>query len=591
MRGQLIALRREMAAHGVDYYLIPTDDFHSSEYVGEHFKCRAYVSGFTGSAGTLLVGKEWAGLWTDGRYFLQGAMQLEGSGIDLMKIGEPDVPTIEDYLSEHLQEGEVLGFDGRTVSAKAYQDYKARAEAKGAEIRSKMDLVDLIWPDRPPIPTSHAIELPPMLMGEKRAAKIAHVREAMAKEGADVLLMTSLTDICWMLNLRGNDIETVPVILSYAAVTPEKVYYFCDGDRFDVGSEEMLGLDTVERHGYDEFYPFVEALKPGTTVMMDLKVVNSAVVTSVPEGVKILDRMDPTVWPKACKNPTEVGNFRAAHIKDGTAVTKFMYWVKKNVGKVPMTELSLEKKLEEFRAEQPNYLGPSFHPIMGYGSNGAIIHYFATEESNAEVLPKSFLLNDTGGHYLEGSTDVTRTFALGPLTAEEKRIYTLVLKGHLNLSGAVFKEGTTGANLDYLARAPLWAEGLDYNHGTGHGVGYLLNIHEGPQSIHWKKGHLAEFRPGMITSNEPGYYLEGKFGVRIENMTVVKEWKTTACGRFLRFENLTMVPMDLDAVLVDMLTAEEKKLLNDYHRTVRENLIRFMTPEEADWLRTATRPV
>ena len=579
-----------MKEHGVDYYLVPTEDFHNSEYVGAHFQCRAYVSGFTGSAGTLLVGREWAGLWTDGRYFLQGAQQLEGSGIDLCKMGEPDVPTLEEYLKEHLKEKEVLGFDGRTVSAAKYRAYRSLAEGNGAELRPDLDLVGEIWTDRPPLPCSNAHELPPMLTGMQRAGKLAQVRKEMKKEGADTLVLTSLTDICWMLNLRARDVECVPVLLCYAAVTADKVYFFYNGNRFDDGVEAMLSLDNLVMCPYDGIYDYVKKLKPGTKVMMDLSVVNSAILTSVPEGVEILDRRDPTVMPKACKNPTEVGNIKAAHIKDGVAVTRFMYWLKKNVGKTPMTELSAAEKLEEFREEQPNYLGPSFHPIMAWGPHGAIVHYSATEETNAEIQPKSFLLADTGGHYLEGSTDITRTFALGPLTDREKKMYTLVLKGHLNLAAAVFKDGTSGANLDYLARAPLWAEGLDYNHGTGHGVGYLLNIHEGPQSIHWRKGN-EPLKPGMVTSDEPGFYLEGKFGVRLEDLLVVKDYKKSNYGTFYHFEDLTMVPMDLDAVDASLLTQEEKNLLNAYHRLVRETLLNRLPAEEAGWLRRATREI
>ncbi|MCD8145411.1 MAG: aminopeptidase P family protein [Oscillospiraceae bacterium] len=591
MRNELISLRRVMAEHGIDYYLVPTDDFHSSEYVGEHFKCRAYVSGFTGSAGTLLVGQNWAGLWTDGRYFLQAAQQLENSGTELCKSGEPGVPKLEEYLKEHLQAGNVLGFDGRTVNAAAYKSYQELAEANGASISCQVDLVGEIWTDRPPLPVTRAQELPLMLTGQTRAAKLADVRKEMEKEGADVLVMASLTDICWMLNLRGRDVECVPVILCFAAVTREKVYLFCDGDRFSESVVELLGLDGVEIHPYGEIYRFVRELESGSKVMMNLKVVNSAILDSVPEGVTVLDRIDPTELPKACKNPTEVGNFKAAHIKDGVAVTKFMRWLKKNIGKVPMTEISVAEKLEEFRSQQEGYLGPSFHPIMAWGPHGAIVHYSATEESNAEVQPKSFLLSDTGGHYMEGSTDITRTFAMGPLTDEEKWHYTLVLKGHLNLGAVVFKEGCTGANLDLLARQPLWEQGLDFNHGTGHGVGYLLNIHEGPQRIHWKSVDGAKLEPGMITSNEPGIYLEGKFGVRLENLVVVKSVQENSYGRFLKFEDLTMVPWDLDAIDATLLTEREKALLNDYHRRVRNSVMQYMTSEEAAWLRKATRAI
>ncbi len=591
MKPELIALRRVMAEHGIAWYLIPTDDFHASEYVGAHFKCRAYVSGFTGSAGTLLVGAEWAGLWTDGRYFLQATQQLEGSGIELCKSGEPGVPTLEEYLRQNLQPGQVLGFDGRTVSAAACGKYRALVEQKGATLSCRNDLVGEIWAERPPLPTTHANELPPMLTGQSRREKLANVRSEMEKSGADTLVMSSLTDICWLLNLRGGDVECVPVILCFAAVTAEQVLLFCDGDRFSNSTLALMHEDGVELRPYEEIYPYVGQLAEGSSVMMNLKIVNSAILDRVPQGVTVLDRPDPTVLPKACKNPTEVSNFKSAHIKDGVAVTKFMHWLKKNAGKVPMDELSAAEQLETFRRERPGYLGPSFHPIMAWGPHGAIVHYSATEQSNAVIQPRSFLLADTGGHYNEGSTDITRTIAMGPLTDEEKWHYTQVLKGHLNLAAVIFKEGCTGANLDLLARQPLWEQGLDFNHGTGHGVGYLLNIHEGPQRIHWKSADSAPMAPGMITSNEPGIYLEGKFGVRLENLVVVQVVKENSYGRFLKFEDLTMVPWDLDAIELHLLTQRERDLLNDYHRRVRNAVMPFMNGEEATWLRRATRMV
>ncbi len=591
MRNELTALRQEMNAHGIAYYLIPTDDFHASEYVGEHFKCRAYVSGFTGSAGTLLVGTDWAGLWTDGRYFLQASQQLDGSGIDLMKTGEPGVPTLEQYLEDHLRLGDALGFDGRVISGTSFRKYQALTEKKGAALRYQEDLVGKIWTNRPPMSITPVIELPTELIGKSRAEKLADVRARLKSAGADAWVCSSLTDICWLLNLRGRDVDCVPVILCYAIVTDSKVLFFVDGNRFTEDTLRQLQLDGVELHPYDAIYPAVAALSPDSTVMMNLKVINSAILGAIPQGVNLLDQSDPTELPKACKNPTEVANFKIAHVQDGVAVTKFMYWLKKHIGTLPMTEISAAQQLETFRQQRPNYLGPSFHPIMAWGPHGAIVHYSATEESNAVVQPHSFLLADTGGHYREGSTDITRTFAMGPLTEEEKWHYTQVLKGHLNLAAIIFKEGCTGANLDLLARQSLWANGLDYNHGTGHGVGYLLNIHEGPHRIHWKSATAAPLAPGMVTSNEPGIYLEGRFGVRLENLVVVQTVQENAYGRFLCFEDLTMVPWDLDAIDVSLLTERERTLLNNYHRKVRSAVMPYMTGEEASWLRKATRAI
>ena len=592
MRKELTQLREAMARHGVDWYLVPTDDFHGSEYVGDFFKCRSHVSGFTGSAGTLLVSGTWAGLWTDGRYFLQAAQQLEGSGIDLMKMGEPDVPSLTAFLSEQLQAGQVLGFDGRTVSGVLYDRLKRIAEEHGASVACGMDLAGESWTDRPPMSAEPVFELPAELVGQSRAEKLAHVRAEIAKAGADTLVLASLADICWLYNIRGNDVACTPVVLSFSAVTEREAILFLNPAVLPEDVRAHLEADGVEIRPYGGIDGYVRGLKPGSTVMLNPAVVNSAILAAVPEGVRVLPKTDPTVLPKAAKNPTEVANIREAHVKDGVAVTRLMYWLKHEIGRTPMDELSVAEKLEEFRREQEHYLEPSFSPIIAYGPHGAIVHYSATEESNAVIQPRSFLLADTGGHYLEGTTDITRTFAMGPLTDEEKRFYTLVLKGHLRLGAARFQHGCTGLNLDYLAREPLWRIGMDYNHGTGHGVGYVLGVHEGPQGFRWRQnGNAAVLEPGMVTSDEPGIYLEGKFGIRLENLTVVCETLTNEYGRFLHLEYLTMVPFDLEAIVPEMLEPCEKAWLNEYHELVREKLLPRLPEEEGRWLLEVTRPI
>ena len=594
MREQLKQLRAAMKKHHVDVCYIPTDDFHSSEYVGNYFKARAYFSGFTGSAGTLVVTENWAGLWTDGRYFLQAAQQLKDSGIELCKIAEPGVPTIEEYLTGELSKGMKLAFDGRTVNTRQYQRLKELAEKNEAAIETSLDLAGEIWEDRPALSAEPVFELSAELVGKSRAEKLADVRQKLTDAGADCLVLASLMDICWLMNIRGNDVACTPVVLSFAAITAKDAVLFINPD---VLSEEIRGhleADGVTFQPYESIYRYVKALPSSTTVMMNLSVVNSAIFTAVPANVKILDRRDPTELPKAAKNPTEVENMRKAHIKDGVAVTKLMYWLKHSIGKEPMTELSVAEKLEGFRKEQEGYLEPSFNPIVGWGPHGAIIHYSATEESNVPVQPSSFLLADTGGHYLEGTTDITRTFAMGPLTDEEKKFYTMVLRSHLRLGNVHFRYGCTGMNLDYAAREPFWAENLDYNHGTGHGVGYVLGVHEGPQAFRWRhteNAASAVLEPGMITSDEPGIYLEGKFGVRLENLTVVVEGVTNSYGRFLHLEYLTMVPFDLDAIDLSLMSAEEVRLLNAYHEQVRENLLPYFKGDEAEWLKYATRAV
>ena len=591
MRQQLVDLRAAMAKHGVDYCLVPSNDFHGSEYLSSHFKTRKWVSGFTGSAGTLLVGKEWAGLWTDGRYFIQAAQQLEGTGIDLMKIGEPGVPTLNEYLEKHLQKGEMLGFDGRVVSTRQEMGLRKIAETCGASIACEDDLVGEIWTNRPALSAEPVFELSAEVVGKSRAEKLMDLRAALAKEGADAVVIASLMDVCWLMNLRGADVACTPVVLSFAAVTAEEAVLFVNPAVLSEEIKQNLVNDGVTIRAYEDVYDYVRALPVGCRVMMNRSVVNSKLSACVPVNVQVIDRPDPTTLPKACKNEKEVDNFRIAHIKDGAAVTKFMRWLKTNVGKIDMDELSVAEKLEEFRAQQPDYIGPSFEPIMGYGAHGAIVHYGATKETCAKLEPKSFLLSDTGAHFIEGSTDITRTYALGELTDDEKRFYTLVLKGNLQLGNAQWKAGCTGANLDYLAREPLWRLEADYNHGTGHGVGYILSVHEGPQSIHWGRANTTPLEVGMITSNEPGFYLEGAFGVRLENLTAVKEVTTNGYGRFLRFETLTMVPFDLDAIIPELLGEECRGILNAYHAKVRKTLAPYMTAEENVWLADATRAI
>lgn len=590
MRQQLSELRRAMQAHGIDLYIIPTDDFHASEYVGAHFRGRHYVSGFTGSAGTLVVTADWAGLWTDGRYFLQAGQQLEGSGIELCKMGEPGVPTIPEYLEKTLEAGQTLGFDGRVVTARQYEGYQRIAEKKQGKIVSDVDLLDEIWAERPALSAEPAWELPVSLTGRSRQEKLHQVRREMESLGADTLVLSSLMDVCWLMNLRGNDVDCTPVMLSFAAVTMTDAVLFVNPAILSTEIQAHLKEDGVTIRPYACVYEYTKKLPEDSTVMMNLNVVNSLIRACVPASVRVIDHVDPTELPKAVKNATEVEGFRKAHVQDGVAVTRLMYWLKHNVGKIPMDELSVAEKLEEFRRERPDYIGPSFAPIIAYGAHGAIVHYSPTKESNIPVEPHSLLLADTGGHYLQGTTDITRTFAMGETTDEEKKFFTLVLKGHLHLGNAHWKYGCTGANLDYLAREPLWQENMDYNHGTGHGVGYVLSVHEGPQRIHWR-GAPIPLEPGMVTSDEPGFYLEGKFGIRHENLTVVCEGETNAYGRFLHFDYLTMVPFDLDAVDTRYLNEDDKKLLNAYHAKVRETILPYLAGDEAEWLLHATREI
>ena len=592
MRNELTALRGAMKQNGVDAYVIPTADFHGSEYVGDFFKSREYVSGFTGSAGTLVVTADFAGLWTDGRYFLQAAEQLEGSGIDLCKMGQPGVPTVRQWLETHLTRGQTLGFDGRTMTAAEGAALEKAMEKQGVSLGYQLDLVGEIWQDRPGLSTATAWELSTVYAGRSRKEKLDALRQDLQAAGADSYILTSLDDLAWLLNIRGGDVDCCPVVLGYLMLDTQGVRLYADAGKFDPALTNALAEDGVALRPYLDVFSDMETLVPGQTVLVDPGKISFSIRRSIPQGVRVLERANPTELPKAKKTAAEQEHMRKAHIKDGVALTRFMKWLKEHVGKEPITEISAAKKLEEFRAEQENYLGPSFDPIFGYGPHGAIIHYSATAESDCSIEPRGFLLSDTGGHYLEGSTDVTRTFAVGPLTEEMKHHYTLVLRGNLYLAAARFRAGCSGLSLDILARKPLWDEGLDYNHGTGHGVGYLLSVHEGPQNIRYQSaGAPARMEPGMITSDEPGLYLPGKYGIRLENLLLCVERENGEFGQFLGFEVLTMCPFDLDAVEVSALTAEEKGLLNAYHRKVRETLSPYLTEAENVWLGQATREI
>lgn len=591
---RLEKIRNLMNSEGMDYYVVPTDDFHGSEYVGKYFQARAYLSGFTGSAGTLLVGREFAGLWTDGRYFLQAAAQLKDTGITLMKMGEEGVPSLIEYLKEHLTDEMTLGFDGRCVSAGFVEELKEALEGKKIHIAYEKDLVDELWEERPALPGQPAWFLDDEKCGASRREKIAGMREEMKKKGAESLLLTSLDDIAWLFNMRGNDIAYNPVVLSFCVITEKEVRLFIQKGALTAEQESTLTKDGVLLDDYLNVYEYIKTLTEKSIWLNDQKT-SYALMENLPKNIKIVKGLTPAAAAKCVKNEKEQENMRQAHLKDGVAVTKFMYWLKKNVGKMEITEISAQEHLREYRAAQEGFIEESFAPICGYGPHGAIIHYSATEESNAKINRSDLILLDTGGQYLDGTTDITRTFALGEISEDAKRDFTMVLRSNLRLGAVKFKEGCTGVNLDIAAREPFWERGLDYNHGTGHGVGYVLNVHETPARINWKRreeyGEDVPLQEGMIVSNEPGVYLEGRYGIRLENLILCKKAEKTEYGQFMEFETLTLVPFDLDAVDGTLLDSKERKLLNDYHSRVYKELLPFMTEEEAEWLKTATRAI
>jgi Xaa-Pro aminopeptidase len=588
-------LRALMAENQMDAYIIPTSDFHESEYVGDYFKARKYMSGFTGSAGTLIVTLTQAGLWTDGRYFLQAARQLADTGITLYKMGEEGVPSIEEFLQENLPQDGILGFDGRVLNASLGLKLKEKLVVKNVTIKYDKDLVDSIWTDRPSLPGEPAFLLEEIYSGKSTADKLQEVRKEIKKLGASVHIITTLDDIAWLFNIRGNDIAYNPVILSYAVITEENAYLFLDQTKLSQEIKNKLAENTISLKAYQDIYSFVTSLSPQVSVLLDSKKVNYAIYKNLNSEIPIIDAANPTVLFKAMKNPVEIENLRKSHIKDGVAFTKFMYWLKTNIGKIEITEISASDYLEERRKEQEGFIELSFDTICAYKANAAMMHYSAGTDSNALLKPEGLLLVDSGGQYYEGTTDITRTMALGEINPELKKHFTAVLRSMLNLADAKFLHGCIGLNLDILARGPIWDMDLDYKCGTGHGVGYLLNVHEAPNGFRWKKvperddGCVLE--EGMVTTDEPGIYIEGSHGIRTENELVCRKGEKNEYGQFMYFEHITFAPIDLDAVDVTLMSPAEIKRLNDYHEKVYEKVSPYLTQEEKDWLKVYTRAV
>ncbi|MCI8483430.1 MAG: aminopeptidase P family protein [Lachnospiraceae bacterium] len=589
------ALRAEMRLREIDMYIIPTSDFHESEYVGDYFKARKYITGFTGSAGTAVVTLEEAGLWTDGRYFIQAEQQLAGSPVELYRMGEEGVPTVKEYVEQNLPQGGCLGFDGRVMNAKAGEDYERITEEKQGRVYVTEDLAGIIWKERPELPKNPVFLLEEKYAGERAADKLKRVREKMAEKNADIHILTSLYDIAWLFNIRGGDIEHVPVVLSFAAITSEESLWFVHPEVLNEKLQEYCRENHITCRGYEEIYDYAEEIPAGKTVLLDKNIVNYRIFHSLHKEVNVVQDSNPTEWMKAVKNETELSNIRKAHVKDGVAFTKFMYWLKTNIGRQKITEISASDYLEARRREQDLFVDLSFDTISAYGANGAMMHYTATPESDAELKPEGFLLVDSGGHYLDGSTDITRTMALGTLREEEKLHFTTVCRSNLNLAAAKFLYGCRGLNLDILSRGPLWNLGLDYKCGTGHGIGYLLNVHEGPNGFRWKivpeRDDSCVLEEGMVTTDEPGVYLEGKYGIRTENELVCKKAEKNEYGQFMEFETITYAPIDLDAILPEEMTASERKLLNDYHKMVYEKISPYLNEEEREWLKTYTRAI
>lgn len=587
---KLKLLREEMKNKGIDAYIIPSSDAHQSEYVAEHWKSRAWISGFTGSAGIVVVTMEESGLWTDGRYFIQAEKQLEDSEIKLFKMKQPNVPTYIEWLQSSLIEGACVGFHSKVFSWAQVKELEKSFEQKEIKINGEFDLIDAVWKDRPEIPVSEVYIHDTKYAGKSVKEKLDLVRKEMKKKGAQCYLLSSLDDIAWLFNIRGNDVKNNPVVISYALVLEEKAVLFVEERKITNEVKETLEINGVEIREYYEIENLLKDLKKESTVFIDPNRVSYWLYKAIPDECRKIEERDITTTLKAIKNQVEIENLRNCQIKDGAAMVKFLHWLDKNVDKEDITEISASERLEAFRREQDKFIGTSFDTIAGYKDHAAMMHYSATEESKYTLKAEGMFLVDSGGQYLDGTTDITRTIILGPISEEEKHDFTLVLKGHIALSQIKFLHGATGPNLDIIARQPLWEEGIDYKCGTGHGVGFLLNVHEGPQRIS-QDYNDTKLEKGMIITNEPGIYKEGKYGIRTENVLVVVEDEETEFGQFMRFEVISYCPIDLDGIDVGMLNNKEKAWFNEYHKKVYKLLSAYLNEEERQWLKIKTREI
>ena len=593
-------LRDRMKELGIDAYLVPTADFHESEYVGEFFKCRHFLTGFNGTAGTAVITMDKAGLWTDGRYFVQAEEQLSGSEIKLYRMGEPEFPTLDEFLEEELPVDGCLGFDGRVVNSELGYGLQNLLQEKNVTINCSKDLVGEIWTSRPAMSCEPIWRLDVKYAGKITVEKLSDLRDAMKKNKAQIHLMTALDEIAWLFNLRGNDIVNNPVFLSYALITQNEAYLYVQKEAIKEDTKmgkavcAALAEAKVQVKEYAEFLQDVAALK-NEKILLERKKASFAVCESIDASCRIIDEMNPCATMKAVKNATEIENMRKAHLKDGIAVTKFMYWLKHTIGTCDMTEMTAAHKIEELRAEQGNYIEPSFVTIAAYKENAAMCHYHPSDEVCKKLKPEGLLLVDSGGQYLEGTTDITRTYALGPLTEKEKEYYTIVAAAMLKVSTMKFLHGCRGINLDYTIREAFWKRGLDFAHGTGHGVGYLSNVHERPNGLRWKvvpeRQDSAVIEPGMICSDEPGLYFAGDFGTRTENLILCVEDEKNEYGQFLKFEFLTKAPIDLEALDTRFMDDADIERLNTYHKDVYETISPYMNDEEKEWLKHVTREI
>ncbi|HHT29206.1 MULTISPECIES: aminopeptidase P family protein [Petrimonas] len=588
---RLAAIRAFMETAKLDAFIVPSTDAHLSEYPPKKWESRKWISGFTGSAGTAVVTRKRAGVWTDSRYFLQAEAELEGSGFDLFKMGQPGTPDMTDWVVEQVGSGGTVGIDGLVYAASDAKSLKSVLDARGIRLETTLDPFAAIWKDRPEIAANKIFLLSDEITGESTKSKIERILGELDRLDADGLIVVSLDALAWIFNMRGSDVDYNPVAVAYGYVSKKESVLFVDEAKLDHFTKSALLKQGVKIDDYGQVFNYVANLPEKSTICITGSKINYKLYQTIPASCRIVDVPSPVDLMKAVKNGTELDGFRNAMIKDGVALVKFFMWLEKAVAEGVVTEVTVEEKLREFRSQQELFVGESFSTIAGYAGNGAVIHYHAHPDTCLKVKPEGLLLIDSGGQYMDGTTDITRTVAVGKLTRQMKEDYTNVLKGHIAIATAIYPEGTRGSQLDILARKALWDNCQTYWHGTGHGIGHFLNVHEGPQNIRLEENPTL-LKPGMVTSNEPGIYRANQYGIRIENLVVTREYrKTEDFGNFYNFETITLCPIDTRPIVRKLLTKNEIGWLNAYHEMVYNKLKKHLNKTEKEWLREKTRPI
>ncbi len=586
----IFLLRSQMLSQGIDAVIIPGSDPHMSEYIAPHWKNRDFISGFTGSAGIVVIMREEAGLWTDSRYYIQAEEELEDSGIDLYKTGEPETPHYSDWIAERLNPGCTVSIDSLVFSTDDVKKLARKFKPYSLQLKTDLNLLDNIWQERPPIPEDNILLHETKYAGLSRTEKVGLIREEMKCIDASHYIISGLDEIAWVLNLRGSDVPYNPVFHSYLIISLDTIYLFIDTHKITADIGKQLSADGVSIHLYTDIFKWIKDMPNDSGVLIDTSIINARVYSTIPKEVIKIEKSSIIRKLKGIKNNTEKEGFRSAMVKDGVAMVKFIYWIEQEVSKGNITELSACRQLKKFRAENEGFMGESFGTISGFAHHGAVVHYSVSKESDIKLTPDNFYLVDSGGQYIEGTTDITRTIHLGEPTEQQKIDFTLVLKGNISLDTTYFPKGTRGVHLDVLARKALWSHGLNYGHGTGHGVGCFLNVHEGPQSIRPDDNGIT-LSEGMVTSNEPGLYRANEYGIRIENLLLTVPAMETEFGSFLKFETLTLCPIDLKCIKKELLTHEEIEWLNKYHQLVFDKISPFLNADLKDWLKQNTKAI